>query len=279
MADSLFEGAFAINDANPEASVPSVEARNAAPLEMATFIMELGERADRAQKRGDHAAAARYYTALVMSVPDRAQGYAKLCRAHEAAGDRPNALKACARALRLPGVTLADFSEYAQLVLSERGEISPDRIKDLDALLAHLQTQVPGSLLPAQLRCDIGVRLLDVARLTQCTTELRQSAPNDPKTLSYEWTLALRQKDYTSATLVVERAKQSTMRPDAVEVMERVTRDLASPWTRMFQFLRSKAGLAIGAGALLLLASLSFVRHRPRLPRYDRRSNQPINLI
>lgn len=273
MADSLFTSNFAIDDANPEGNVPSVAQRNAAPLDFAAYIMELSERADRAGKRGDHVAVAKYYRAITKSVPDRALGYSQLCAAYEAAGARDEALEACANALSRTGVTLADFSHYVRLVLAERGEISPQRIKDLDALMSHLKLSVRDSLVPAQLRCEVGVRLLDVGRLQECTASLGKLAPDDPKTLGYEWTLALRRHDYAAATLIVERSKHSAMRPDAIKVMERVTHDVSSPWLRALELLRSSIKLALSGLALVLLVATAFAWRRPRALRWERKAS------
>src|SRR6476620_580075 len=104
MADSLFQGSFPIDDAAPEIAVPTVAQRNASPLDFASYLMELGERADRATQRGDHLTAAKYLRAVTLAVPERSIGFSELCRAYEEAGDKAQALSACAAALQKSGV-------------------------------------------------------------------------------------------------------------------------------------------------------------------------------
>ena len=265
MADSLFRSKFAIDDADPVAGVPAPAERNASPLDFGVYLMELGERADRAEQRGDHLRAARYYSAIAKAVPDEPLGFVRACAAYEAAGQRLEALTACADALARKGATVADFERYVRLVLAERNTLSEKRIADLDALMAHLRTQLPNSVVPAQLRCDIGVRLLDRTRLRECTAALRKRGAVDEKTLGYEWVLAVQEQDYTAAAKVVERARHSRMRPEAVEVMARTTESLASPWQRLFDRSREITALALVAlGVLLQFVFARRLRMRPK---------------
>jgi hypothetical protein len=253
MADSLFQGGFPIDDAKPESSIPSAAARDAAPLEFGVLLMELAERADRAAKRDDHLGAARYYKAVAQAVPTRSLTYAQLCREYEAAKLPEQALSACAQALRLSGVTFGDFEHYVHLVLAQPGELSAGRVHDLDRLLQHLGTTATDPVSLAQLRCDIGVRLQAEPRLRECSEVLRQRAPNAAKTLGYEWALALLRSDHSAAARVVERAKHSTLRPAAVQIMAEATEQLR-PWRRAVALLRTHAGLASAAALMLVLA-------------------------
>jgi hypothetical protein len=135
-------------------------------------------------------------------------------------------------------------------------------VQDLDRLLQHLATTATDPVSLAQLRCDIGVRLQAEPRLRECSAVLRQRAPNAAKTLGYEWALALLRRDHSAAARVVERAKHSTLRPAAVQIMAEATEQLR-PWRRAVGLLRTHAGLASAAGLMLLLA-VFFTRSRAR---------------
>src|SRR5262249_28066204 len=77
------ESRFHVNDEPPEQSVPSVDERNAHPMDFAYFLMELIEHADKATASGQTERAVHYYRALIAAEPDRSIGYSKLCSALE----------------------------------------------------------------------------------------------------------------------------------------------------------------------------------------------------
>jgi hypothetical protein len=64
------EAVFPIDDANPEAGVPTQVQANERPLDFGYYLQDLNERAERAVKRGDTDAAVRYYRAMAKAVPD-----------------------------------------------------------------------------------------------------------------------------------------------------------------------------------------------------------------
>jgi hypothetical protein len=263
-ADALFAGGFPIDDADPEQSVPSESARLASPVRFAMFLMELNEKAGRADKRHDYASAVKYYAALAKAVPGDAGPYSKLCVLHELAGDPGKALQACANAVARTGATLADYVQYVRLELARPEPPSSERLKDLDVLMQHLRAQAPASLVPARLRCDIALRLEDMQRLTECTAALHALAPNDPTTLSYEWARELRRRDYAAVRQLVERAKHSGMSPEVVQSMQHATEQALSPWGRALALWRSNTRNLVALVAALLLALIAVKLHRGR---------------
>jgi tetratricopeptide (TPR) repeat protein len=267
--DSFFATEFRLDPANGEIIVPTEAERAASPVEFGGYLMELAEQADRATERGEHALAAKLYRAMAKAVPGKSVGFVKLCESYEAAGDHEQAIEACAAALSRTGVTSADFLHYAKLMLTQQGELSETRIKDLDAVAAHLGANLKGSPVPAQLRCDIGARLMDAGRLSECTHALQEQAPNEPKTLSYLWTLALVQRDFDSAQRTIERAKQSGMKLSAVQLMERVTADARSSGGRAVTLgpanLTRGVGLSLAVSLLLIISAYCTLRQRRAL--------------
>src|SRR3954454_9322493 len=86
---------FAINDRNPEENIPSEAQRRASPPQFRQFLQELIERAGAATRRGDHLAAARYYSALAKAEPTQSFGFSQLCQSLEALGETEGAVEAC----------------------------------------------------------------------------------------------------------------------------------------------------------------------------------------
>jgi hypothetical protein len=238
---------FKIDDANPAASVPSLEARNKQPLQFGYFIQDLTARADAATKKGDHAAAARYYGALAKVAPDVALAPRKLCESLQAAGDLPRAVQACRTALTRGGATAGDFTRFVNLVLGQDGRLPQGEKEELEAVLAHLDgTATLGALLPV-LRCEVALRFHDTPALEACTRTLGQVAPNDPKTVSFQWALAIDQRDRDAALRLIDRAKGLGMAKEGVATMERATNDM-NRWR-----LARLALLVVAAVALILV--------------------------
>jgi hypothetical protein len=260
MADSLFEGGLAIDNADPEASIPSPEQRAASPLDFGNWLMEVGERAERATLRGDHAGAVKFYRAVARVFPERSIAHAQLCEAYERASNRTAALASCADALRTEGARVSDFVHYVRLVLAQPADVTPERVHDLDQLLDHLTERGADPLLVAQLGCDIGVALADSARLTQCAERMATLASHSPQTLVYAWVAALQRRDREAAQQIVAEARESSVAPEVVRIMQQATSGVVDPTPTAALFRAAGESLLPGlalAGVLLLVALLA----------------------
>jgi hypothetical protein len=267
----VLSSTFAIDDADPEGSVPSPEQSLRQPLQMGYFVMLLTEKADAATQRGEHLTAARYLRALAKAVPDRSAAFSKMCRAYEAAGDNANALASCKEALGKGGVTLDDYLHFVQLTLSQAGALSRSEVDDVDAVIDHLEQHLDPAqkdsarLVTANLRCELAMRLQDVKRLQACTKTLAVLAPKDPKTQVFAWTLALATHDFARAQRIASLAAAAGVPRATVEGMTRalqVERDRLQPWRPM---LRRYWPLGFLVLALLARAAIALARGRRRL--------------
>lgn len=206
-------GQHAIDEQHPEDSVPTPEQALRNPLEMGYFLMDLIARADAATARGDHSAAVRYYRAMAKAVPERATAFSKLCQSYEALGDLTSARESCQKALGRSGVTTQDYARWVRLTLRQPGAPSASDVTEIDSVIGHLDTELAalpeGKLLAAELGCELAAKLEDEARLTRCTKQLAAVAPDDPRTFTYRWALALQkgELDVAEQTLVAARAK------------------------------------------------------------------------
>jgi tetratricopeptide (TPR) repeat protein len=219
--DDLSE--WAIDDEFPESSIPGEGARNRNPLEFGYWLQDVADRALKASKRGDHEKAIKYFKALAKAVPDRATAFGRLCAEYEALQKRDEAIVSCAAALTRDGVRAEDYLRYVHVVLAK-----PDKLneKDLGALadvIKHVKEDPNNQDLADELECEVGVKTQSARRLAPCVAALAARAPNDPKTLTYEWALAMVQDRYDDARQLVDRAKASSMKPDGIERMERET--------------------------------------------------------
>jgi hypothetical protein len=95
---------------------------------------------------------------------------------------------------------------------------------------------------------------------------LAKEAPWDPKTITFQWLLALMRGELDRAQSFVMAAKKSTMSPEAIQGMEKAMRIEVS-WPRRLRrhwFLWTLSAGLVGAG-LLLVARSSISRNRQRV--------------
>jgi hypothetical protein len=221
---------FPIDDEDPESSVPPVEEQNKKPLEFGYFMQDLLAKAEKAGQAGDHAAEARYYSALTKVTPNSAYAPSKLCSAFEAAGNIPKAVAACRTAVTRNGATADDFVHFVNVVLSSHDKLPPLEQQELTMVLDHLAGETKLSTVPAMLRCEVALRFDNTAALEACTNELTKSAPKDPKTVSFQWALALRKHDRSAALKMIDRARGIGMSAEGIAKMEAVTRQMTLRW-------------------------------------------------
>ena len=251
-----------VNDADPVASVPTHEQRDANPLEYGYFIMDLSDRADQAAKRGDHAAAVKYWLALAKAVPDRSVGFTRACDEYEALGEWDKAVGACKAALYKEGIVVKDYARFVALVLQKKAPLEVAEVQDLDKILDHLRKMESGRAVVDELNCDIGVRLGSVERLESCTAALASTAPDHPRTVYFQWTLALLQKRYADARLLVLRAKATGTSAERVQQMEKATTAASSVWFRM----KRRWPIALGGILMALTGVVFWVRASRKRP-------------
>jgi hypothetical protein len=135
---------FILNVADPEASIPPLDQRNANPLQFGYFLQDLLDRAAEAAKQGDTAAAIRYQRAIARAVPERALAFSRLCALYESTGQRQAAIEACRGAVDREGVVIDDYIRYVRLLLGSSGAIAKADADEVRAVVAHLRLQ-PGT--------------------------------------------------------------------------------------------------------------------------------------
>ncbi|MEA2696480.1 MAG: hypothetical protein QOI66_751 [Myxococcales bacterium] len=255
---------FTLNDADPESTVPPLEARNASPLEFGYYLQEILDKASAATKAGDNVKAVRYYRALAKAVPERALGFSRLCQLLEATDQREPAIAACHSALGLQGVVIDDYVRYVHLILAAPGVLAPKDLEEIKAVTTHLKSQPEAKIVGYHLQCELGTRVADVAALEDCTAALAAAAPRDPKTISFQWALALQKGDGAEAGNLIQRATEAGMTAEAVQLMKDRTATRFSLWPRRLTDWRFSAPLAVAVFAAAASA-LAIVRRRRQL--------------
>jgi hypothetical protein len=248
-----------VDDDHPEGHIPSEKDRNADPLEFGYWLQDVALKGEHASKLGKHDEAAKFYSVLAQVVPDRAVGFIKTCEEYEAAGEGEKAINACGEALLRDGLTVKDYTHFVHLILSKPGRLSDKETGALAQVLLHMKEDPAGRDFADDVECEIGTRTSNIAQLKECTAALASRAPDDPKTISYLWALAIQEGKYDVAEGLTERARSIGVAPNSVESMKLATREGAKRHWR-------KVLLAIAAIALLLggvgVAGRSLIRRR-----------------
>jgi hypothetical protein len=250
---------FPINWDSPESQIPTIEERNQDPLQFGYFLQDLNVEALKAERLGDWGTAAKFWRANAKAVPDMAVGFSKTCRAYQMLGKLEEAMHFCAHALNLEGSTVEDYLRLAELSTSRSAALSPLDIQDLDAMVKHLQeTQ---QVAPAAvIECRVGVKLEDRVRLERCTQVLKKTSPNDPHSLTFQWSYAMLRKDYGDAKRLVNVMGRNGMAPQALAQVREVTAREGAWWRRPFKDWRYGVPLAVS----LLVALVLVLRWRRR---------------
>jgi hypothetical protein len=243
-----------IDDADPEASVPSVETQNSKPLEFGYYLQDLAAKAEKAGKAGNHVGEARYYRALTAAAPTASFGPRKLCDALEAGGDLSNAIVACRTAITRQGSTVGDYLHFVRVVLATKGPLPLGEREELGVVLTHLAGEAQLGALPTMFRCEVALRFQDLPALAACTDTLSRTAPNDPKTVSFQWALALQRHDRGAAVQLLDRARELGVGQDGVAKMEQATRQMT------LHLVGRGALIVLGAGLMAALLALGFRR-------------------
>ncbi|HEY5147892.1 MAG TPA: hypothetical protein VII82_14055, partial [Polyangiaceae bacterium] len=253
-----------VKDADPVSSIPSNKDRDAEPLQFGYWIQDLIAKANHASKHGDHAESAKLWSALGVAVPDRAISFTRACDEYEALGDHDRAIDACGQALLRDGLTVDDYKRFVEVVLAKPGPLAPKETAALAQVLDHMKADDAGRPVALELECEVGVRTSNVKQLEECTTALNTTAPDDAKTISYKWALAVLENKFGEARKLIAAAKAKGIEGPGLENMERTTSEGArNYWRRLALWLSCFVLVLVATG--LAGRALASRRRAPQL--------------
>lgn len=253
---------FPIDHENPERAIPTEAERNKEPLDFGYFLQDLAAEGAYAEKKGDYAAAVKYWRALAKAVPDTATGFRRACRAYEQLKDRVHGLDFCGSTLNLEGAELEDYLHYGNLMLMKTTALDAAELSDFENTIKHLREQSgDGARYVAEtLSCELAVAQQDVKRLEQCTQALEKMKPGETQTLAFAWSLAMFRHDYTGARELVSRLKAAQYKPALLASMEAAIQSESRWYKRFVNDWRYQLGL----GTLVVgLLGWLFSRRKP----------------
>ena len=245
---------WAVDDAHPDSNIPSEKDRNADPLQFGYWIQDVALKGEHASKRGDHVAAAKLYEALAVAVPDRATGFLKACEEYEAAGMFDKAINACADGLLRDGLMAKDYIHFVHLVVSRPGKLGDKETAALANVLAHMREDPAGKPFVDGLECEVGSRTSNVAQLKECTNALAARAPDDAKTIVYQWDLAVAEGNAGEAEELMRRGRAAGVSSEDGANMKAATDRMAMDRAVRTTLITVAVGLVVSALYLALTA-------------------------
>ncbi len=262
---------FPIDFDNPEGQIPTIEQRNANALEFGYFLQDLAAEALKAERKKDYQAAVKFWRASAKAVPDEAVAFSRACRVYQILEEREHGIEYCGKALNLHGSTVEDYLRFAELVVSTPIPLTDPEVQDLDAAVQHLTAQPDGQGPAAVIECQLGVKLEDEKRLAHCTGVLAKSTPNDPHTLTFQWSLAMKRRDYSEARRLLAAMNKAAMAPAALAQLQSATDEAAKWWKRPFTDPR----YGFGVLALIVIGAVLVFRKRAQLRAVPPAPNAP----
>lgn len=201
---------FAIDHADPESKLPTVEESNRRPLQFGYLLMDLEESAVAARKAGDYERALKHHRALLKLVPERAMAYRAVCADYASLNRHDLAFAACRDALGHEGATVDDAAQLVLLAAKRPGGVDAKELEDARATIAHLAEQDATLTAALELECDLDVQIHDQTGLRECSKKLSARTPNSPRALAFAWRVAMDDRDYPRAREIVKQASKNT---------------------------------------------------------------------
>jgi tetratricopeptide (TPR) repeat protein len=251
-----------IDPEHPDTSIPSTDDLDNKPMKAGYLLMDLVDLAEVAVKAKKYDEAVKEYDAIAKLVPERATAFSKLCEVYAAMGDTERALANCTIALSKPGARVRDAALFARLTSEQPEGPSAAEVAELDQVIDHLKRENVDAVDIAHIQCGIAVRLSDERRLKDCTATLQAKAPDDARTISYLFALALQQGNYGEGQRLLTRAKAVGINPDGIQKMKTAVRTIRFAW------LRRLGAVLLGVGALgaLLMGIRALARRSASTP-------------
>lgn len=261
------EGRYPVNDEDPASSVPTVAERNADPLEFGYFLINLTNKAGRAEQNKDYRTAIKYYLALAKAVPDEAVAFSKLCEYHELLKESAQAIEACRIAVTRHGASVGDYARFTRLIVSKPGAFTKDDQRGARGLIEYMKSNGAAADVVRQVECPFGLRVQDLKILDACARDFATFDPKSQTAVTYQWAVALAKGDFSRASELVKNAKAAGIQPVGIRDMERAISEARwAKWRRLLVDWKALLGLtaALGAVGAWLALRASAERSIPR---------------
>jgi len=192
------------------------------------------------------------YNAIIAKVPYCGRCWRRLCEGYSYVGMPVEGAHACRQVIASP-----DGNAWDRAMLVHHLLTGPDRDKketreEAARAAADAVKLKPDDRWGYDALCEIALSDNDLPALKSCSDKLNQYAPDDRKTLSLLFTVALAEKRFSDAEALIERGRKGGLDAGTVAVMRKTLAAQGPIWWR----LRESAPLGLLAAAIA--AALAF---------------------
>ncbi|MFZ5893505.1 MAG: hypothetical protein ACOY0T_20760 [Myxococcota bacterium] len=205
------------------------------------------------------------YNEVITTVPYFVKGWRRLCEGYVFLNMPEEGAHSCRQVLESKEATALDRAMLVHYLMS-----GPKRKDEASRQEAKRVAEEAVQLAPTErwgydAKCEIAMVESDRTELANCSKKLQELAPDDRKTLAFNWTLAMMDKRFDDAQRLIEQAQQRGL--DAVTA-KRMQKELEAHLPLSARLKRNAPiGIAAGAGAALLILAIGrLVRRRRRAP-------------
>lgn len=207
--------------------------------------------------KGDWPTAINLYVDVIKISPNFVKGWRRLCEGYAYVGRPIDGAHACRQIFAAKQANAWDHSMLVHHLLT-----GPDGSKsavraEVKQLVAEAITMAPKERWGYDAQCELAQLTNDFSSLKSCSQQLQQLAPDDRRSVSLAFVVALREQRFGEAQALIDRARGKGLDEAVLRDMQR-TLDRQGPlWRRMKT--QWPLGLGAGLGAALLVLAPSWI--------------------
>jgi hypothetical protein len=250
-------------------SGPPSEQQHAAESEVLAFkeeakrLQELTDKIASAEaailERHDWQAGVGLYIEVVELAPYCGKCWRRLCEGFGYLAEPVEGAHACRQAIASPDNNAWDRAMLVHHLLSGKSEAQPEVRAEARRNAEEAVTLAPGERWGYDARCQLALRENDLARLGACAKKLAELAPDDRKSLSLSFVVALGERRFDAAEALIDRGAKEGLDRASVQVMREQLRAKAPGLWRMLPGL---VAVLLAVAAFIVLRLLSKLRTR-----------------
>lgn len=180
-------------------------------MKLVQGILDKVKAAEQHIETGDWKSAVAGYNEVVTTIPYFVKGWRRLCEGYSSLGMPVEGAHACRQVLASKEAGAWDRAMLVHHLLTGPDAGKPATLSESKNLAAEAIAQAPAERWGYDAQCEVALKTEDTAALHRCTQKLDELAPDDRKTLSLLWSLALKEQRLNDAELLIERAQRSGM--------------------------------------------------------------------
>ncbi len=253
----------------PLYSGPPSEQQHAAESEVLAFkeeakrLQELTDKIASAEaailERQDWQAGVSTYVEVVTLAPYCGKCWRRLCEGFGYLSEPVEGAHACRQAIASPDNNAWDRAMLVHHLLSGKSEAQPEVRAEARRYADEAVTMAPGERWGYDARCQLALRESDLPRLGACAKKLTELAPDDRKSLSLSFVVALGEQRFDAAEALIDRGEKGGLDAASVRAMRDELRARHKGLGRMLPGL---IAVLLAVAAFIALRLLSNLRTR-----------------